>query len=153
MYHLQRTFDPIPQSVGQARGFVTSAIGCHVDTPRCDDIRSCVSELASNAILHTGNSGNPFVVRVSTDQHGCVRLEVHDQARDTGPVLADHQDTDATDGRGMLIVQLLSDDWGVDPSPTGKVVWSHFASAAQAAEHAACKPPTGPAARPGLPTT
>ncbi|MGW9032124.1 ATP-binding protein [Streptomyces sp. NPDC055722] len=41
-------------------------------------------------------------------------------------------------GRGILIVQALSDDWGVDKQGHGKVVWSHFAGKQAVNSHNAC---------------
>lgn len=143
MNSLERSFERTPQSVGQARSFVTFAVGCHVDTARSDDICSCVSEMASNVLLHTNESTGGFTVRVCVDQHGCVRLEVHDQDQDAVAVSATSTlDDDATEGRGMFIVEHLSDDWGVEKSPTGKLVWSHFDGTTGEETHGVCDPPS-----------
>ncbi|MCZ4602449.1 ATP-binding protein [Streptomyces sp. Lzd4kr] len=139
MNSLERSFERTPQSVGQARGFVTFAVGCHIDIGRSDDICSCVSEMASNALLHTSESTGGFTVRVCIDQHGCVRLEVHDQDQDAVAVSARRSPgDDATGGRGMFIVEHLSDDWGVEKSPTGKLVWSQFSATTGEETHNAC---------------
>lgn len=141
MLHLQRSFDPTPRSVAQARGFVGSAVACHLDPSRSDDIRICVSELASNALLHAESS---FTVRICVDRHGCVRLEVHDQDRNKAPEKAHlPHDQQATTGRGMVIVEQLADDWGVElPATGGKCVWSHFAGRQAAGAHNACGTPS-----------
>ncbi|MCZ4602451.1 ATP-binding protein [Streptomyces sp. Lzd4kr] len=139
MNSLERSFERTPQSVGQARGFVTFAVGCHIDIGRSDDICSCVSEMASNALLHTSESTGGFTVRVCVDQHGCVRLEVHDHDQDAVAVSARSSlDDEATEGRGMFIVEHLSDDWGVEKSPTGKLVWSHFSATTGEEPHDVC---------------
>ncbi|MFE2642630.1 ATP-binding protein [Streptomyces nigra] len=138
MNSLERSFERTPQSVGQARGFVTFAVGCLGDTARSEDICSCVSEMASNVLLHTREITGGFTVRVCGDQHGCVRLEVHDHDHDAVAVSARKSPgDDATEGRGMFIVEHLSDDWGVEKSPTGKLVWSHF-SAISGETHEVC---------------
>ncbi|MFE2642632.1 ATP-binding protein [Streptomyces nigra] len=139
MNSLERSFERTPQSVGQARKFVTFAVGCHVDIGRSDDICSCVSEMASNALLHTSESAGGFTVRVCVDQHGCVRLEVHDHDRDTVALsMRRSPSDDATGGRGMFIVEHLSDDWGVEKSSTGKLVWSQFSATTGEETHNAC---------------
>ncbi|WP_411093343.1 ATP-binding protein [Streptomyces sp. 049-1] len=141
MNHLERTFESTPQSVQEARGFVTFAVGCYVDTARTDDIRSCVSELASNAVLHTDASSGRYTVKICVDRHGCVRLEVHDYDHVQPEASAENSDRDSTNGRGLFIVEHLSDTWGVESSPRGKIVWSHFAGATQSGMHNACEAP------------
>ncbi|MGW0086800.1 ATP-binding protein [Streptomyces sp. NPDC003393] len=139
MNRLERTFESTPQSVKEARGFVTFAVGCHVDTARTDDIRSCVSELASNAVLHTDSSCGRYTVKICVDRHGCVRLEVHDQDRVEPQALAENSDSDSTHGRGLFIVKNLSDTWGIESSPLGKIVWLHFCGETQEEMHNACE--------------
>lgn len=36
----------------------------------------------------------------------------------------DNDDCDANAGRGLVLVEGLSDDWGCDPLADGKVVWA-----------------------------
>lgn len=141
MLHLQRSFDPTPRSVAQARGFVGSAVACHLDPSRSDDLRICVSELASNALIHAETS---FTVRICIDRHGCVRLEVHDQDRNQPQATAAlPRDRRATTGRGMFIVERLADEWGVELSATGgKCVWSQFAGRQATGAHNACGTPS-----------
>ncbi|WP_432163616.1 ATP-binding protein [Streptomyces tendae] len=143
MNHLERTFESTPQSVQEARGFVTFAVGCHVDTARSDDIRSCVSELASNAVLHTEAGAGRYTVKICVDRHGCVRLEVHDQDHVAPEASTENSDRDSTNGRGLFIVEHLSDTWGVEKSPTGKIVWSQFAGETHAGMHNACESSPG----------
>ncbi|SOE11625.1 Histidine kinase-like ATPase domain-containing protein [Streptomyces sp. 2323.1] len=90
----------------------------------------CVSELASNALLHGTKRGHGFLVRLHADDD-FVRLEVHDSrdhhdGREPQPAVQHPADTDTT-GRGLLIVDMLADCWGVETrEPLGKVVWSRF---------------------------
>lgn len=88
-----------------------------------DDIRVCVSELATNAVRY-GPRDRDFLVRVAT-RDGVVRIEVHD-AGDAAPrVCAPAHDDDH--GRGLLVVAALADDWGVcDRTGPGKAVWVQF---------------------------
>ncbi len=34
-----------------------------------------------------------------------------------------HEDPDALDGRGLALVDALSEQWGVEDRPLGKAVW------------------------------
>ncbi|AXI76984.1 ATP-binding protein [Peterkaempfera bronchialis] len=50
-----------------------------------------------------------------------LRVEVHDAASQRPqPRTAGEQ---ATSGRGLLLVQALADDWGVQPRGEGKITW------------------------------
>lgn len=138
MIHLERSFESTPRSVQEARGFVTFAVGRHVDSARTDDIRSCISELASNAVLHTNTSSGCYIVKICIDRHGCVRLEVHDHDQAEPQAVAENAEKDSTNGRGLFIVEHLSDFWGIESSPKGKIVWSQFAGATRAGLHNAC---------------
>lgn len=78
-----------------------------------------VSELAANAALHA--RGDRFTVTVSTAGDG-VRLELHDSS-----VRLPQQrsySSEATTGRGLKLVSDLAQEWGVEPTPRGKVVWA-----------------------------
>jgi anti-sigma regulatory factor (Ser/Thr protein kinase) len=76
------------------------------------------SELTTNAVVH-GRSG--FEVAVSSD-HGRLRVEVSDA--DPGIPQVQWVPAGATSGRGLLIVETLSSDWGVTPlEGGGKTVW------------------------------
>jgi anti-sigma regulatory factor (Ser/Thr protein kinase) len=77
-----------------------------------------VSELAANAALHA--RGAQFTVGVSTEADG-IRLEIHD----TSVRLPQQRSysNDSTTGRGLKLVAELAQEWGVDPTPTGKTVW------------------------------
>ncbi|MFI5723529.1 ATP-binding protein [Streptomyces cyaneofuscatus] len=129
---LRKYFDAERRAVGRAREFaVTSLEAWGITGEPAEDIRLCVSELASNALAHGTRRGHGFLVRICADGES-VRLEVHD-SRDVSP---DRQprprEADYTDiaGRGLSIVERLADDWGVDErSPYGKVVWSRFTTA------------------------
>ncbi len=119
----QRFFVARPVSVGQAREFVDRVLAEWGRRGRVGDVRVCVSELATNALVHGAASGG-FLVRVGLDGD-VVRLEVHDSGGGL-PVVRAPVDTDAT-GRGLLLVAAFSDEWGVElREPFGKIVWSQF---------------------------
>ena len=78
-----------------------------------------VSELAANAALHA--RGEDFRLEVSTGTDG-VRLELHDGSLRL-PQKRTYS-TEATTGRGLKLVSELAQDWGVEPTATGKSVWA-----------------------------
>jgi anti-sigma regulatory factor (Ser/Thr protein kinase) len=120
----QRFFSATPSSVGEARHFALTTLSFWDLSVRADDIQLCVSELASNALAHGTAAGHGFLLKIEADDD-FVRLEVHD-SRNSLPEVRHPQETD-TSGRGLLIIEELSDGWGVEERrPFGKVVWSRF---------------------------
>lgn len=120
----QRFFEATPKSVHQAREFATATLSRWGRGERIDDVRLCVSELATNALVHGTISDHGFLVRLDAEDD-VVRLEVHDSRRER-PKTRDAADTDLS-GRGLVLVDALADDWGVrDRTPLGKIVWSSF---------------------------
>ncbi|MEH0398446.1 ATP-binding protein [Streptomyces sp. NPDC053741] len=120
----QRFFKARPGSVGQARTFTTDTLTEWGLLGRAEDIRLCVSELATNALVHGTVADRGFLVRLDADEQ-VVRLEVHDSRRQH-PEVRQAADTD-TSGRGLVLVSALADGWGVeDRNPLGKIVWSCF---------------------------
>jgi anti-sigma regulatory factor (Ser/Thr protein kinase) len=111
------SFSRNPESVAAARRFTTDALsGAAPDV--LDSVELMVSELATNSIRHAETAFELTVSLVDDE----IRVEVTDssggkpQMRTAGP-------EDPT-GRGLQIVNLLSDAWGVEHrAPTGKTVW------------------------------
>ena len=91
------------------------------DWARADDLLLCVSELATNALVHGVPPGRGFLLRVRYDGD-VLRAEVHDSGPGN-PRVADDADEG---GRGLLLVAALSDKWGVEERDPGKVVWCEF---------------------------
>src|SRR5690606_20976975 len=100
---LHMCFGAWRRAVGRVRGFVaTSREKWGIIGEPAEDIRLCVSELASNALAHGTRRGHGFLVRLCADEHA-VLLEVHDSEDvlpDRGPRLREAADTD-TAGRGL----------------------------------------------------
>ncbi|MFJ4417662.1 ATP-binding protein [Streptomyces sp. NPDC088925] len=122
---IQQFFNARPESVGQAREFAAQALDGWGLRARAEDIRLCVSELATNAVVHgTAPGHDGFLVRLDSDDD-VVRLEVHDSHRKQ-PAVREPTTTDVS-GRGLQLVAALSDGWGVeDRASAGKIVWSCF---------------------------
>ncbi|WP_063753015.1 ATP-binding protein [Streptomyces natalensis] len=77
-----------------------------------------VSELVGNAVRHTG--ARSFGLRMLR-RRGWIRIEVRDPSRGL-PCLMPVHELD-TSGRGLFLVDKLSDRWGVDLLPRGKTTW------------------------------
>lgn len=77
-----------------------------------------VSELVGNAVRHTG--ARVFGLRMLR-RRGWLRVEVRDPSRGL-PCLLPVQPMDIS-GRGLFLVDKLSDRWGVDLAPRGKTIW------------------------------
>jgi len=110
-------------SVLRARRFVCAHLVEHRMFHLVDDVRLVVSELASNAVRH---AHSPFTVSLGQADRA-VLLSVQDGSPDPPVLLA----TDCLDtaGRGVRIVDLVSDDWGVTQVPGGgKSVWASFST-------------------------
>ncbi|WP_217231411.1 ATP-binding protein [Streptomyces anulatus] len=123
----QQFFEARPESISQARFFTSEALTDWGLPDRVEDIRLCVSELATNAMVHGTVPGHGFLVKLDAEEE-TVRMEVHDSRR-RHPKARQAAHTD-TSGRGLIRVDMLADGWGVqDRTPCGKIVWCCFKAA------------------------
>ncbi|MEU0690965.1 ATP-binding protein [Streptomyces uncialis] len=83
-----------------------------------EDTVLLVSELVGNAVRHTG--ARVFGLRMLR-RRGWIRVEVRDPSRGL-PCLMPVHELDVS-GRGLFLVDKLSDRWGVDLLPRGKTTW------------------------------
>lgn len=86
-------------------------------TPVSDDATLLVSELVTNALEH---SMGPASLAVTPLKCG-VRVEVCDAL--TSVPVRRRENSEATSGRGLLLVEALANSWGVETRETGKRVW------------------------------
>ena len=83
-----------------------------------DEAELLVSELVTNAVVH---GAPPVTVNVECDGTD-LRVAVTDGS-DRSPVPR-QADPDAESGRGIYLVDVISDRWGIAPSRGhGKAVW------------------------------
>ncbi|HZD66119.1 MAG TPA: ATP-binding protein [Acidimicrobiales bacterium] len=99
------------------------------------------SELTSNAVRFSGDG-----IRVELWLHrGSLEISVEDRAG--GTPAARQRAPWETSGRGLEIVDTLSQDWGVRDRPAGKTVWSSLAVALPEGQgdcpDCACEPESG----------
>ncbi|MFC5910775.1 ATP-binding protein [Streptacidiphilus monticola] len=112
-----------PEEVGRARRWARSQLDGHGLAPdTVDTLVLVVSELVTNAVVHTGREA---VLSLAPAVGGRVRVEVAD-ASASAPAPRDAED-DATSGRGLELVACLADRWGWYPDGQGKKVWCELA--------------------------
>ena len=88
-----------------------------LDTDTFDTIALLVTELVTNAILH---ARTPLQLTLES-RPGSVRICVEDESNEQP--LVRRYESDAVTGRGLALVEQLASSWGVDATPSGKVVW------------------------------
>lgn len=111
-----RGFRCRPASVPAARRFARELLSEH-PSEIVDAVELMVSELATNSVRHAHTD---FELEIGTREQA-IQVEV----RDTGqgrPVPRSPAAADPS-GRGLRIVEAMSDTWGVTLSPKGKTVW------------------------------
>ncbi|MFC8737817.1 ATP-binding protein [Streptomyces sp. NPDC048405] len=117
------------RSVPAARAFARETLADWGVRGRADDVVLCVSELATNALLHGVPPGRGFLLRLWLLPCGDgVRVEVHDSGDGVPAVPLDSGGSDEG-GRGLLLVSELADKWGVAQRDPGKVVWCEMRDA------------------------
>jgi anti-sigma regulatory factor (Ser/Thr protein kinase) len=102
--------------VGDARRFAREALATE-QRETLETVELMISELATNCVRHARSD---FEVTIGQDA-GSIRVEVHDCGSGS-PTLQSPTPTELS-GRGLLLIEALSDAWGVDPEPGGKAVW------------------------------
>jgi anti-sigma regulatory factor (Ser/Thr protein kinase) len=117
----QRMFWARPDQVREARRFVQGVLaGC----PVSDDTVLCVSELASNGVVHSASRrpGGTFTVSAEIRHGDHVRVEV----RDAGGRWNQRADGDGRP-HGLDIVRALAADFGIaGDALTGWIVWARI---------------------------
>ncbi|GHJ37993.1 ATP-binding protein [Streptomyces sp. TS71-3] len=93
-----------------------------------DDAILIVSELVTNAVCHTPSARILCCVGLTTDQ--LVHLEVHDHGSSPRSVLPCSPGFDEENGRGLMLVENIAKEWGVERSvfTRGNTVWAALAS-------------------------
>ena len=85
-----------------------------------DDAGLVIAELVANAVQHA----RADVIRVTVQRRN--RLTMRVAVTDMSRVLPLRKiaNSDSLGGRGLALVEAVSQDWGVDPLPWGKRVWA-----------------------------
>ncbi len=104
-------------SAAAGRRFAADILTAWNQHPLIEDATLLLDEVITNAVQHTVGD---LTIRIQFDTR--LRIEVHDSSErhpDLRPI-----DTDSEMGRGLHIIEQLSQAWGHYPvPPAGKVVW------------------------------
>jgi len=121
-----------PASVPAARRFVDDALTAWGRPELIDDVGLSVTELATNATLHSGSTffdvelqADPDGVRVSVADSGVLPARLIASRADHTPDQVAH-DLESSTGRGLFIVSALASRWGIDDGSGGTRVWADF---------------------------
>jgi anti-sigma regulatory factor (Ser/Thr protein kinase) len=109
-----------PGSARTARSLVRTALAAWGIEHLTDRAELIISEFVGNTVEHARGSAIRAIVE-RLDQH-TVRIAVAD--RDRGKPVPRIATRDDERGRGLAIVSLVADGWGVEPKRGGKVVWA-----------------------------
>ncbi len=118
-----QTVDRVPESAGVARSLVRTALAAWHQEDLIDDALSVITELVSNAVDHARLPSIRVIVARPAD--GWIRLGVVDRSRAV-PEMRTDSNGDQIRGRGLVLVEALSDRWGTDLHPWGKTVWAEM---------------------------
>jgi serine phosphatase RsbU (regulator of sigma subunit)/anti-sigma regulatory factor (Ser/Thr protein kinase) len=112
-----------PEALTQARHMIRAAVRAWGAAERADEIELVADEVITNALMHTEGAAI-VTLRVLTGSDRRLRVEVEDSSsalprrREAGE--------SGVSGRGLLLVDLLTDAWGVEARGGGKCVWCEF---------------------------
>ncbi|MBD0839787.1 SpoIIE family protein phosphatase [Streptomyces sp. TRM68416] len=112
-----------PEALSGARHMIRAAVRAWGAGERADEIELVADELITNALMHTEGSA-VVTLRALTGSGRRVRVEVEDSSsalprrREAGE--------SGVSGRGLLLVERLTDVWGVEARGGGKCVWCEF---------------------------
>lgn len=115
LLHLQ--LEPSLQSPSKARKEVGLCLTGTDWEPQLDAILLAISELVTNAVVHAGTEVGLEV----SEQPALLRIEVTDTSQRL-PRQRKASD-EASSGRGLQILDVLSIEWGVQETAEVKTVW------------------------------
>jgi anti-sigma regulatory factor (Ser/Thr protein kinase) len=107
-----------PAAAAEARRRIRFAIRSWRVPVDLDAALLLTSELVTNAVRHEAAQAVVLAIACS---RGRLRVDVHDTSRSL-PAVAEVP-ADAETGRGLLLVETLSDEWGYYRTPAGKAVY------------------------------
>jgi two-component sensor histidine kinase len=119
-----------PYGAGLARRRLAAELSGVLPAEMLADVITVVAELVGNAIRHA-NGLEGDVVRVAWSLRYSSGSQIVDvRVTDGGGPGTPHRrahDVDATDGRGIAIVEALATAWGVERDGLGQCVWAEVA--------------------------
>ncbi|MGW7348440.1 SpoIIE family protein phosphatase [Streptomyces sp. NPDC054854] len=117
----QRLTPGDPDGPAMARHLIRAAVAAWGAREKADEIELAADELMTNALVHTDGGGHVVMWLTPGSR---IRIEVED----TSSALPRRREAGdwAVSGRGLMLVDRLADDWGVQPRGSGKSVWCEF---------------------------
>lgn len=112
-----------PEALTGARHMIGAAVRSWGARDRADEVELVADELMTNALMHTEGSAI-VTLRVITGSDRRLRVEVED-ASSALPRRREAGESGVS-GRGLMLVDLLADVWGVEARGGGKCVWCEF---------------------------
>ncbi|MET7378278.1 SpoIIE family protein phosphatase [Streptomyces sp. NPDC005526] len=112
-----------PDGLSDTRHMIRSTVRAWGARERSDEIELVADELITNALMHTEGAAI-VTLRVLTGTDRRLRVEVEDSSsalprrREPGEA--------GVSGRGLLLVDRLTDVWGVEARGGGKCMWCEF---------------------------
>jgi serine/threonine-protein kinase RsbW len=124
----RRVFPGQADQIANARDFTRRVLA---SCPVLDEAVLLVSELATNAVEHTATgSGGHFDVIIYRDETLLI-IAVKDEGSDKAPVTRSVDEL-AEGGRGLGLVELITDRWGYCGNERGRTVWLEMRGAVTA---------------------
>ena len=111
----------VPEAVRHARRFTKRTLRSWGVDDEVDAVLLVVSELVTNALVHTGGQVRLDLTLINHR----LRIAVADNSP-RSPFKPTSIGWEATGGRGILLVEAMSAAWGTVPVSGGKQVWSEI---------------------------
>ncbi|MFI7285495.1 SpoIIE family protein phosphatase [Streptomyces anulatus] len=110
-----------PERISVGRQLVRELLHDWSDPEQVDSAVLMVSEMATNVLVHT--DGDALMVAQVSGEQGERRLRV--EVADASDELPHKRRPGemASSGRGLVLMEMLADAWGVDPRGEGKSIW------------------------------
>ncbi|MEU2066614.1 ATP-binding SpoIIE family protein phosphatase [Streptomyces anulatus] len=110
-----------PERISVGRQLVRELLHDWSDPEQVDSAVLMVSEMATNVLVHT--DGDALMAAEISGERGERRLRV--EVADASDELPHKRRPGemASSGRGLVLMEMLADAWGVDPRGEGKSIW------------------------------
>ncbi|MEV6980416.1 ATP-binding protein [Sphaerisporangium sp. NPDC051017] len=108
-----------PESVNKARTFVRTRLGA--DHPALEDVKLLTSEVFTNSVMHSDSRHGGSVMVALVECWDRIHVDVVDAGGNSFPRV--QADIPSEGGRGLMLVDLISDQWGVYEDSAGRTVW------------------------------
>ncbi|RFU85893.1 phosphatase [Streptomyces triticagri] len=121
-----------PEAIAGARRQLRDLLHDWSDPDQVDSAVLMVSEMVTNVLVHT--DGDALLVAEAQGRPGQrrLRVEVADGSDDLPH--RRHPGELASSGRGLVLMEILADRWGVDPRGQGKSIWFELCEGEQGGE-------------------